>query len=172
MPNRDNRRTERVVVEKNVLAQDLPESLIISDKVPVYTVAYVEADPVQFALKRKNMLPLIDICDDGLAFFIKAQKDEKKVVARQIIQIQIDFPILIEPIKTNIEIQWTIYLEESGLLRVGAKFCDASQDFKKIIKSLIKYVQSKPISISSADEINFKQSNREYPSNLSGIGLV
>ncbi|MBF0224039.1 MAG: hypothetical protein HQK76_01175 [Desulfobacterales bacterium] len=152
LPNKDQRKSERFLSEKNIFSPSNFNQKDNNDCNDALLVVYTEADPTQFAIARKYCAPLIDICKDGLAFIINKKGYKKDIKANQLISIKIDFPILIMPLDLMIQAQWVKNLAYEDLLRIGGQFCDASDEEVDIIKNLTKYVQSRPKGLNYVNE--------------------
>ncbi|MBF0117726.1 MAG: PilZ domain-containing protein [Desulfobacterales bacterium] len=148
-----SRKADRVVIQESKdaisLSQDMPAHL---EETPFCQVVYTEADPIQFTLKRKNQVPLLDLSEGGLAFYIKTSEEVAALTFEKIIPIEIDFPtVLFEPLSVKVEVRWIKPMAEQKLLHVGVKFNNPDKKFLKIVSKLIELIISKPDTSSDAE---------------------
>lgn len=137
------RKTERAVISESELTIRAPEGLVSPVEKPVCRVMYTEAPPFEFALRRKDQLPILDLSEAGLSFLAK-KKEAGFLVPGKTILIEIDFPILIEPIYPYVQVRWANPTEEEELLQIGVEFQSPKKDLEEIAATMVKYVLSKP----------------------------
>ena len=138
------RKSERLPLEEKPPLLEIHESLTESKEQPLFSVIYTEAAPFPFALKRKDMAPLLDLSEEGLGFIIKTDEKVKGLIPGKMITLEIDFPILEEPIIVPVEVLWIKKTSDNNLLRMGVQFCNQDKELKRIINKLIKYIMSRP----------------------------
>jgi phage FluMu protein Com len=140
----DARNGERILLEEKPPLLEVNEALTESKDPPLFSVMYTEASPFPFALKRKNMAPLLDLSEKGLGFIIKTDEKTSGLIPGKIMTIEIDFPILEEPINVPVEISWIKKTSDNSLLRMGVQFCNQDKELKRVINKLIKYIMTRP----------------------------
>ena len=99
------RQTVREVVHESEMSTPLPETLKKPGILSLFRIKYTEASPVNFVLKRNNDLPLLDLSENGLGFLCK-EEDASLLKTGKIIAVEIDFPILEEPLIIQVEVRW------------------------------------------------------------------
>ncbi|MFH1147161.1 MAG: PilZ domain-containing protein [Pseudomonadota bacterium] len=137
------RKTERAVISESALTIRAPEGLVSPAEKPACRVMYTEAPPFEFALRRKDQLPILDLSETGLSFLAK-KKDAGPFVLGKTLLIEIDFPILIEPVYPYVQVRWANPTEDNELLQIGVEFLEPAKDMEKIAATMVKYVLSKP----------------------------
>lgn len=140
----DERNSERIPLEEKPPLLEVHESLTESKDPPLFSVMYTEAAPFPFALKRKNMAPLLDLSEEGLGFIIKTDEKTRGLIPGKRITLEIDFPILEEPIIVPVEVRWIKKPSDNNLLRMGVQFSNQDKELKRVINKLIKYIMTRP----------------------------
>ena len=140
----NERHSERIPLEEKPPLLEVHESLTESKEPPLFSVVYTEAAPFPFALKRKDTAPLLDLSEEGLGFIIKTDEKVKGLIPGERITLEIDFPILEEPIIVSVEVRWIKKTSDNNLLRMGVQFCDHDKELKIVVNKLIKYIMTRP----------------------------
>ncbi len=121
----------------------MPDSLTKkSDKVN-YRVTYTEVPPMDYALKRSDQVPLLDISEGGMGFIIRSDNKSNKVLPGDILVVEMDFPIFVQPVYTEVEVCWLRPLKEEKMMHVGVRFYQPGEAIKKVLKGILKYLASK-----------------------------
>jgi hypothetical protein len=140
---RNFRKYERQIVGENVFVPAVPDSLTRSEQAPFVKVRYTEVPPVDFALGRPNHIPLLDLSEGGMGILMKDDESSKELNPGDVFVAEIDFPILVRPIRLEVEVRWIRAIKKERLRHVGVQFCHPDQVLKKVIHSLIKYITSR-----------------------------
>jgi phage FluMu protein Com len=138
------RKSERAVIEEARISIDHNHESEPSDAPVLFQILYTEADPVKFALARKNQVPLLDLSNGGIGFAVKSTKENAKLSKGQIIEIEIDFPILIKPVRLSVEIRWRKKMDNKKIFQLGVKFHKPSKSILRTINKLIDYILTRP----------------------------
>ncbi len=133
------RQTGREVVHESEMSTALPKTLKKSDITPFLRIKYTEASPTNFVLKRNNVFPLLDLSENGLGFLCK-EKDASLLETGKIIPVEIDFPILEEPLMVKVEVRWIKQMSNKEIYRVGVEFCQQEKDLEKILDTFFNYI--------------------------------
>ncbi len=144
---RDSRKKKRTIVHESKYVSTLPDILTKRNKPPHYRLIYTEVSPVEYALKRSDHVPLLDMSEDGLGFIIKTNDKSHKILPGDILYVALDFPVLVQPIYSEVEICWIKPIKEEKLMHVGARFHRPGEALKEVLKSLVKYIASKSQSL-------------------------
>ncbi len=139
----EKRKGMRAVVKEGTVKLDLTNELTRSGTKPFCRVVYTEADPVTFALKRSDLAPLLDLSEDGIGFHIRADLAADHLAPSAILPIEIDFPVLTEPLTCRVRVRWTKPTADR-LVQVGASFYKVPATFHKIMDELMQYILSRP----------------------------
>ena len=144
---RDNRKKKRTIVPESKYYITLPDTLTKSNNQANFRVIYTEVPPVEFALKRKDQVPLLDISEGGMGFLIRSDDKSGKVLPGDILVVEMDFPVLAQPVYTKIEVCWLKPIKEDKLMHVGVRFYRPSEALKGFLKGILKYIESKTQSL-------------------------
>jgi hypothetical protein len=136
---RENRKFERTIIPESKYFRTLPDSIIKSKNPANYKVVYTEAPPVEFALKRSDRVPLLDISESGMSFIIRVD-ESSKVLPGDILVLEIDFPVFTQPVYTKVEVCWIRSMKEEKLMHVGVRFYQPTEALKKVLNGMIKYI--------------------------------
>jgi phage FluMu protein Com len=136
---RENRKNKRIVIPESKHFRTLPDSIIKSNNPATYKVVYTEAPPVEFALKRSDRVPLLDISESGMSFIIRVD-ESSKVLPGDILVLEIDFPVFTQPVYTKVEVCWIRSMKEEKLMHVGVRFYQPTEALKKVLNGMIKYI--------------------------------
>lgn len=142
--NKKKRKGTRAIIGESELAINPPELLTKSDGKEFCKVVYSQADPIEFLLKRENVMPTLDISDGGISFLVKADEQGMKLKTKKYIWLEIDFPILTMPIYTQIQVKWAKPSVDKKTIRIGGMFLYRDDSVRKIIQTLVKYVMMRP----------------------------
>jgi two-component system chemotaxis response regulator CheY len=137
------RQTGRKIVHESEMSTPLPETLKKPGITPLFRIKYTEASPVNFVLKRNNALPLLDLSENGLGFLCK-EEDASLLKTGIIIMVEIDFPILEEPLIIQVEVRWIKQMSNKKLYRVGVEFYQQEKDLQKILNTFFNYITLRP----------------------------
>jgi len=142
-PPSEARQALRAIVQELSSQPCASESSGSHGTIPFFRVVYTEADPAQFALARENRVPVLDISAKGLRFLTRTEGKRLKLVPGQTILLEIDFPNLVKPIKTPVEVRWAKPLEGYKLQQVGVEFTKPDREFRAALDDLVSYVLSR-----------------------------
>ena len=81
--------------------------------------------------------------DHDPKLLVKADDAALQLAAGTIIPIEIDFPILVEPIYVQTEVRWLRHIKEHGLIQIGVEFCQPDESLKKVVDKLYDYIVSR-----------------------------
>ncbi len=137
------RKTAREVVHESEMSTHLPETLRKPEITPLYRIVYTEVLPANFALKRNNVFPLLDLSENGLGFICK-EKDALKLKIDEIVPIEVDFPILEEPLKLQVQVRWLKQMSNKKLYRIGVEFHQPERELHSVLDTLYNYITSRP----------------------------
>ena len=141
--SREDRKQERAVVSDNNLVRPIPAALTSSEKSPVYRVSYTEVSPVEFALKRSTHVPLLDLSEGGMGILVNADEVSKALGSGDEFTAELDCPIFIQSIYVQVAVHWIRPTKEGKLLHLGVRFCNSDKSFRRVIKTLMKFISSK-----------------------------
>lgn len=141
--SQEGRKHKRAVVGESKFVQLVPEAHTQSKVTPAYRVMYTEVPPVEFTFRRSSHIPLLDLSEGGMGLLVRVDETSEKLVPGYIFVAEIDFPILIQTIFTQVEVCWVRPLKDHRLRHVGVQFCTSDKSFKGVIKNLIKYIMSR-----------------------------
>lgn len=145
LANIAERKGQRVPAPENEAAlARLSEKLTVPKEPPLCRVVYTEASPVQFALQRKKEVPLLDLSEDGLSFYMKDGDSPGELREGARFVVEIDFPVLIVPVYTPVILRWLKRVEEQGLYQLGVQFQDPDQELLAVVKTLVNFILSRP----------------------------
>ena len=142
--NRKKRKVVRAIIGESELAINPPELLTKLEGKEFCKVVYSQADPIEFLLKRENVMPTLDISDGGISFLVKADEPGIKLKSKKYIWLEIDFPILTMPIYTQIQVKWAKPSVDKKTIRIGGMFLYRDESVRKIIQKLVEYVLMRP----------------------------
>ncbi len=138
------RKSQRAVIGESKFQIALPEALTTHGEAPDCRVMYTEASPYEFALRRKDRFPVLDLSEGGLSFFIRTTDAKDRITLGKTILVEIDFPVLVVPIYAYAAVRWVNSTDDRALLQVGVEFEEESEDLRRIVAGLMGYVLSKP----------------------------
>ena len=139
----DGRKHKRVVVGESQFAQSIPETLTQNREDPVYRVMYTEVPPVEFALKRSDYVPLLDLSKGGMGVLSRADDQSSELLPGDKFVAEIDFPILVQSIFVQVELRWIRLIKEGQLRHTGVQFCHPDEPLQSVIQCLMNYIQSR-----------------------------
>ncbi len=145
--SRESRKGDRSIVSESKYFRDLPDSVTKSNSSVNYRVVYTEAPPMEFALKRKDQVPLLDIGEGGIGFIARADDKANKALPGDILTIEIDFPIFVKPVSAKVEVCWVRPIKQKKLMQVGVRFYRPSEALKGVLKNIKEYIASKTQSL-------------------------
>lgn len=136
----ESRRHPRVLTTQSSLALRIPESLSQGEEPALYCIAYTEVSPVEFALHRSTCVPLMDVSEGGMGFLVRTDEKARPIEPGYCFVVEIDFPILVQPVFVTVETRWLRPMSGGKLLRVGVQFKTVDESFKKVVKKMIEYL--------------------------------
>ena len=142
--NFKERKFVRAIIGESELSIKPSESLTNPQGREFYKVVYTQADPIEFVLKRENVNPALDICEEGISFLIRADRLSTKLKPDRDIQLEIDFPILATPIYVRLKIKWAKSSLDKKTIRIGGMFLNRNESMQNIVQNLIEYVRMRP----------------------------
>lgn len=140
LPEIEARKSERAVISESPLTVQPPEGLVSPKEKPFCRLVYTEVPPFEFALRCKDHVPILDLSENGLSFLIRKKEAADFLTLEKVILIEIDFPILGEPIYPYVRVRWTNVTQDQDLLQIGVEFFEPHKDLQKIMANLIRYV--------------------------------
>ncbi len=143
----DNRQYKRTIIPESKYVCSVPASLTNNKKPVNYRIIYTEVSPVEFALNRTDQVPLLDISEGGMGIIIRSINASGKVLPGDIFIVELDFPIFIKPVYTEVEVCWLKPIKDDKLMHVGVRFNRTGEDFKKVLKCILKFISSKTQSL-------------------------
>ncbi len=144
---RDNRKKKRSIIPESKYVSALPDKLTKSSKPAHYRLMYTEVSPVEYALKRSDHVPLLDISESGMGFIIRTHNKSHKILPGDMLYVELDFPVLVQPIYTEVEVCWIKPIKEEKLMHVGVRFHRPGEELEGVLKGILKYIASKSQSL-------------------------
>ncbi len=140
---RQKRKHARALAGESSFFRPLPESLLQASSPPLYRVMYTEVPPAEFLLKRSSHVPLLDLGEGGMGFFVRADEKSREVFPGQSFVVEVDFPIFVQPIFVEVKVCWTRSGDENKVLHVGVKFVRTDELLTGFLQNLINYISSR-----------------------------
>ena len=85
--------------------------------------------------------------EDGLGFIIKTNNKSHTILPGDILYVELDFPVLVQPIYTEVEVCWIKPIKEEKLMHVGARFHRPNDALIDVLRGMVKYIASKTQSL-------------------------
>ena len=139
----DSRKHKREVVVESDLVPTTPGHLTESDDIPSFRVRYTEVPPVEFISKRSSEIPLLDLSKGGMGLLFRKDEKTDRLLKGEDFVVEIDFPILVQPILVRVEVRWIHPINNDSLLQVGVQFHNPDRALKSVLKNLMKYISSR-----------------------------
>jgi len=139
----DDRKAARTLVEECTNCISMPDDLTSSTSEVLCRVMYTEAPPLRFTKERQGCVPILDLSEGGLSFYMKDEDGANSLERGSTHSVQIDFPIFVVPVVTQVEIRWLKPVAKENITQIGIKFCRSDPNFKRLIENLIDYILSR-----------------------------
>lgn len=140
----ERKKTRVVVGGMEGLLSRLPEKLTTKTEKPLAHIVYTEAPPIQFTMMRKNQSPILDLSEGGMSIYISNDGQTADLKLGSSFWVEIDFPVFVAPIYTEVTVRWTKLIEKTNLLQLGLQFSKPDETLQQIMGILMDFVLSRP----------------------------